>query len=143
MLAARDNKHNIVEKLLELGAVVTDRDKVCTEFTSLDTLWSLIRHCFSKPFFNYTRSPSNDLFAISSGSFATSNEMTFPGRTLINEDSRQNIRDAFSKSVISRPARVCNRRICRFGENFFGRFVGPTRSAAVFLFNVLANYYLN
>lgn len=28
MLAARDNKHNIVEKLLELGAVVTDRDKV-------------------------------------------------------------------------------------------------------------------
>lgn len=27
MLAARDNKHNIVEKLLELGAVVTDRDK--------------------------------------------------------------------------------------------------------------------
>ncbi|EDO39678.1 predicted protein [Nematostella vectensis] len=28
MLAARDSKHNIVEKLLELGAVVTDRDKV-------------------------------------------------------------------------------------------------------------------
>lgn len=27
MLAARDNKHNIVEKLLELGAVVTDKDK--------------------------------------------------------------------------------------------------------------------
>lgn len=27
MLAARDNKHNIVEKLLELGAVTTDRDK--------------------------------------------------------------------------------------------------------------------
>jgi len=27
MLAARDNKHNIVEKLLELGAVITDRDK--------------------------------------------------------------------------------------------------------------------
>ncbi|XP_032236532.1 serine/threonine-protein phosphatase 6 regulatory ankyrin repeat subunit A-like isoform X3 [Nematostella vectensis] len=27
MLAARDSKHNIVEKLLELGAVVTDRDK--------------------------------------------------------------------------------------------------------------------
>ncbi|PFX27903.1 Ankyrin-3 [Stylophora pistillata] len=27
MLAARDNKYNIVEKLLELGAVVTDRDK--------------------------------------------------------------------------------------------------------------------
>ena len=32
MLAARDNKHNIVEKLLELGAVVTDRDKVSTQF---------------------------------------------------------------------------------------------------------------
>lgn len=31
MLAARDNKHNIVEKLLELGAVVTDRDKVSTQ----------------------------------------------------------------------------------------------------------------
>lgn len=30
MLAARDNKHNIVEKLLELGAVVTDRDKAST-----------------------------------------------------------------------------------------------------------------
>lgn len=28
MLASRDNKHNIVEKLLELGAVVTDKDKV-------------------------------------------------------------------------------------------------------------------
>ncbi|XP_031568765.1 ankyrin-3-like isoform X2 [Actinia tenebrosa] len=27
MLASRDNKHNIVEKLLELGAVVTDKDK--------------------------------------------------------------------------------------------------------------------
>lgn len=64
MLAARDNKHNIVEKLLELGAVVTDRDKVSTQFVSLDTLWSLIRHCFSKPFFNYTRSTSNYLFAI-------------------------------------------------------------------------------
>ena len=64
MLAARDNKHNIVEKLLELGAVVTDRDKVSTKFVALDTLWLLIRHCFSKPFFNYTRSPSNDLFAI-------------------------------------------------------------------------------
>lgn len=35
MLAARDNKHNIVEKLLELGAVVTDRDKVRTQFVSL------------------------------------------------------------------------------------------------------------
>lgn len=64
MLAARDNKHNIVEKLLELGAAVTERDKVSTQFVSLDTLWSLIRHYFSKPFFNYTRSPSNDLFAI-------------------------------------------------------------------------------
>lgn len=40
MLAARDNKHNIVEKLLELGAVVTDRDKVrCSDFISL-SVWS-------------------------------------------------------------------------------------------------------
>lgn len=37
MLAARDNKHNIVEKLLELGAVVTDRDKVGTEFRLTST----------------------------------------------------------------------------------------------------------
>lgn len=35
MLAARDNKHNIVEKLLELGAVVTDRDKVSSQFVLL------------------------------------------------------------------------------------------------------------
>ena len=35
MLAARDNKHNIVEKLLELGALVIDKDKASDGFVSL------------------------------------------------------------------------------------------------------------
>jgi len=63
MLAARDNKHNIVEKLLELGAVVTDRDKVSAQFVSL-ARYTVVGSVFTKPFFNYTRSTSNDLFAI-------------------------------------------------------------------------------
>ena len=39
MLAARDNKHNIVEKLLELGAVTTDRDKASILHRSLWGAW--------------------------------------------------------------------------------------------------------
>ena len=55
MLAARDNKHNIVEKLLELGAVVSDRDKVSAQFVSLARC-TVVGTGFAKPFFNYTRS---------------------------------------------------------------------------------------
>ena len=88
MLAARDNKHNIVEKLLELGAVVTDRDKVRIEFISLHTWWSLIQHCFSKPFFNYTRSPSNDLFAIWAAFPHQMSSTLLADHTLIRRDLR-------------------------------------------------------
>lgn len=52
MLAARDNKHNIVEKLLELGAVTTDRDKA-----SESQGGELISYCnffYLDPIFNYT-----------------------------------------------------------------------------------------
>lgn len=55
MLAARDNKHNIVEKLLELGAVVTDKDKVGGEIRSTCTSLANTTRFFRAIFFNYTR----------------------------------------------------------------------------------------
>jgi len=52
MLAARDNKHNIVEKLLELGAVTTDRDKASE--CQLGELLSYFNFFDLDPIFNYS-----------------------------------------------------------------------------------------
>lgn len=90
MLAARDNKHNIVEKLLELGAVVTDKDKVGGEIRSTCTSLVNTTRFFRAIFFNYTRIVIKRLIC-HFVSFTASNKVTLLGHSLISGDFTENI----------------------------------------------------
>lgn len=92
MLAARDNKHNIVEKLLELGAVVTDRDKASTLPHHSPQPVQLIQRDFRDMESIFLITQGSHQFVCRFVSLVTSSELTFLTHILITRNVRQNIR---------------------------------------------------